>query len=107
MAVIIPDNTFFMRGGDAVVSFSVTMTWPWRSRLAGTAFVDATPMAGTVVALSLEGPTIVGSADIRSDGAWEIRGIAERFSQAELLVIGIPRGGNASFAVSSRVRPVD
>jgi len=107
MAIITPDNIFFMRGGDAIVTSSVAMTWPWPARLAGSAFIDATPMVGTVLAITLDGPTVVGSAEIRGDGTWEIRGIAERFSQAELLVIGIPRGGNTNFAVSSRVRPVN
>ena len=94
--------------GDVSIDFGdpVTVTNAWADRLAGTAFVEADPMTGVVIAISMEGPVVVGSCDIDAEGNWEIINIAERYADKELIVLGIPRDLTASVAIASRVKPV-
>lgn len=108
MATINPDNIFILNAPLAEYSpVEIVITRPWRSRLAGTAFVEANPMDGYVIAIHLDGPTVVGTSRINEDGTWEITNIAERYSDRELIVLGISRATGSSYAIASRVKPVN
>lgn len=84
----------------------VSIDFPWPNRLAGSAFVEAVPMTGYVMAIALDGPVIAGVGAINTDGSWEIRGIAEKFSTTKLLVLGMPRNQSLNYAIASHVLPV-
>lgn len=105
MATITAAN-LFVYGDQTISTTPVTPTRPWNDRLAGTAFVESTPMEGFVIALSLQGPTVVGVANIAVDGTWEIQNIGQQYDGEELVVLGISRDSNNNYAVASRVKTV-
>lgn len=105
MANIVADNLFNLSGATTLGS-PVTITLGWNDRLAGTAFVESDPMDGFVIALSLNGPTIVGSSVIDAEGNWEITGIASRHDGESLIVIGVPRNASYNLAMASRITTV-
>lgn len=105
MATITPNNIYFYGTVTPTVG-SGTVENAWADRLAGTAFVDADPMVGIVVAISLSGPYIVGNSSIDENGAWEITNIPQRFAGTDLIVLGVPNDTTKSIAIASRVQTV-
>lgn len=106
MATITASNIFVMNSR-VINTAAVDIINPWNDRLAGTAFVESAIMDGFVLAMSLQGPTIVGMANInQSDGTWEIKNIAQKYDGQELVVLGISRSSNNNYAVASRVKTV-
>lgn len=106
MADVAISNAFAYRDL-APVSFSGSVNPSWHHRLAGTAYVETLPMQGFVIAMSLDGPTIVGATEINPDGSWEITGIAQKYDTKELIVLGISRDANDNYAIVSRVKTVN
>lgn len=106
MTTIIADNAFVLTGDTVGLGSPVSIVNSWADRLAGTAFIEATPMTGFVVALSLDGPELVGLSQIAEDGTWEITGIAQRYASKELFVLGVSRDTATSYAIASRVYTV-
>lgn len=105
MATISAANLFVF-GDQSVSTTPITPVRAWKDRLAGTAFVESDVMEGFVLAMSLQGPTVVGVANIEVDGSWEITNIGQQYENAELVVLGISRNSNNNYAVASRVKPV-
>lgn len=106
MTTITPANLFILGEFEGAFGSPVSTNQTWNDRLAGTAFVGADPMEGTVIALTLDGPTVVGVTSINVDGTWEITGIAEPFATTELIILGVPRDVDTNIAIASRVKPV-
>lgn len=108
MTTITPDSLFFLQAYNGTFGDPVTVTPSWKHRLAGTAFIEADPMDGVVMAIDMNGPTIVGCSEVnQSTGAFEITDIPQKYEDRELLVIGYPRTATNSVAISSRVKPVN
>jgi hypothetical protein len=103
---VIPDSLLVLGEYGGTFGSPVSITRAWNDRLAGTAFVEADPMVGYVIALCLDGPVTVGITEIEADGSWEITGIAEPYAGKELVILGIPRDTSTSFAIASRIKPV-
>ncbi len=93
--------------GPGAYGSPVALTYPWPNRLAGSAYVEAVPMDGFVIAIALDGPTTVGVGGINPDGSWEIIGIAEKYSTTKLVVLGMPRNQTLNYALASHVLPVN
>jgi hypothetical protein len=100
-------NNVFIFGDQTISTTPVTPTKDWKDRLAGTAFVESSPMEGFVLAISLRGPTVVGISNIDAgDGSWEITNIGQQYDGEDLIVLGISRDTNNNYAVASRVKTV-
>jgi len=106
MTTITPSSLFVLGDFNGTLGDPVVVTRSWKDRLAGTAFVGPDPMEGFVAAIGMDGPVVVGVADIAADGTWEITDIPERYDGVDLLVIGIPRTSSESYATASRIRTV-
>jgi len=97
-------DTFLTTG---VVPVPGGVVYNWKHRLAGTAYVEANPMVGTVLAL-LPGPyTVLGLTTVNPDGTWEITGISREYEGKELLVLGIPNDPTVNYATASRIKTVN
>jgi len=106
MADVAVSNVFAYRE-IAPTTFSGTVSPSWHHRLAGTAYVETLPMQGFVLAMSLDGPTIVGASEINPDGSWEITGVAQKYDGKELIILGISRTSTDNYAIVSRVKTVN
>ena len=107
MATITPDNVFFLRQDVANLTLPTTeIERAWKDRLAGTAFVGATPMVGQVFVIDINAANTIGFTTIGEDGAWEIKNLAERYENSELIVIGLPSDTNINLAIASKIKPV-
>lgn len=106
MANLTASSLFVLGNFDETFGDPVSITNSWADRLAGTAFVGGTAMEGFVIALSMDGPTLVGVSDIAIDGTWEITNIAEQYATKKLVVLGLPFDETVNVAIASRVLPV-
>lgn len=106
MADVAVNNVFIQRP-HVQITITGAIVPPWRHRLAGHAFVETQPMSGFVVAMALDGPTIIGTCEVEPDGSWEIKGISSKYQDTEIIVLGISRTASDNYAIVSRVKTVN